>query len=988
MLRFLVRDRRGALSLIVPVLGFAYLPLDVSFRPLRDPAKAQDLLQVLWQVEAAALALSLAVVIFIFEAVYGRRLRPELRSLAESIWLPPIFYAGIFGLLLDGMVLLGGGRGAPGAWAATWTLVWAALTGLLLIALFIFVLGRIEPAALHALRLGDVQRQVERATEDVVVDRIALVLLRDLCQRTGIEFVPVFGSLSAPNLTPVPAGRSGVVGDVNLWRVGRVGRLSREFGLTRDGSELPVLLARLGANVRHDSPVMRVAHVITGQMRISSAFKIRRDESEAAFRATLTRLHEEGMQAIREASPATYAGIGGIYERLLLALPETWARYGQQFVPQLAAGIHPFESGFLDIVERNLYDELELAALGPSREVAHEALNLPLEVAIRATRLRASALSGRVMLLFGAVVVVVIRSPDSEERRRLLDWCLLRLHEYGGGYVEPLITDDSSDQVTREYGAAALIQVFDVLAQLGKAVIDHDPRETWLMTEINRYWNEFLEHWHPEHTAPRRWELEFLEERGDVPARQLEQVRASVVENEARAKTREEVDTWRGVERFGLLFWALRRLRDRRDPIYVEAWDAFAGYFGDVDALARIADCAIQADFEDRGRWSNWVLGELPRGQVHAMAVDIEFLQTFIVRALNLISPDGPTPQIEPFEWLAGRLEEAQATVQGVIENEALGPLLPEDRLEERAAKLVEAFQAMLRAREEQRDQRVIDAPLDDESVGQFTNSLRGAWRANRLLAPALGLAEQLEVIVGEADEDASRLGLRRWMPKGMFISDPRVMGAGWAANDIGRGLAEAEIEKLAEAAIASPEFAGREGMSLAERLRAAIVEVRQHGELVVVLVPVDWQLVQALELTMSGWRGGGVDPPGWLPEGGRDSFLGTADEVPVFDARRMPENKIVLIALDSFARWRQWRSAEDAPDVEVSLTAYGEEEARVLAEEREELFRADDRTTADARARAVRKSVLLDIIERFKVDVVNPEAARWLEVPVEFRQE
>jgi hypothetical protein len=441
LLGFLVRDRRGALSLIVPALGLAYLPWSVSFRPLRNPAKAHDLLQVLWQVQAAALALSLAVVIFIFEAVYGRRLRPELRSLAEAIWLPPIFYGGVFGLLLDGMVLLGGGHGAPGGWAATWTLIWAALTGLLLVALFILMLGHIEPTALHALRLADVQRQVERATEDVVVDRVALVLLRDLCQQNGIEFVPVFGSLSAPNLTAVAAGRSGVVRDINLWRVGRVGRLSGELAVTRDGNELPVLLVRLGTRVRDDSPVMRVAHVITSQIPISRAFKIRRDESEAAFRATLTQLHEEGMQAIREASPATYAGIGGIYERLLLALPETWAKYGQQFVPQLAAGVHPFELGFLDIVERNLYDELELAALGPSREVAHEALNLPIEVAIRATQLRASALSGRMMALFAAVVAVVIRAPDSEDRRRLLDWCLLRLHEYGRGYVEPLITN-------------------------------------------------------------------------------------------------------------------------------------------------------------------------------------------------------------------------------------------------------------------------------------------------------------------------------------------------------------------------------------------------------------------------------------------------------------------------------------------------------------------------------------------------------------------
>jgi hypothetical protein len=73
------------------------------------------------------------------------------------------------------------------------------------------------------------------------------------------------------------------------------------------------------------------------------------------------------------------------------------------------------------------------------------------------------------------------------------------------------------------------------------------------------------------------------------------------------------------------------------------------------------------------------------------------------------------------------------------------------------------------------------------------------------------------------------------------------------------------------------------------------------------------------------------------------------------------------------------------APDVEVSLTAYGEEEARRLAEEHEDLYRTEERTTFDARAREVRKCVLLDVIERFKIEVLDGEAARWFEVPAEF---
>jgi hypothetical protein len=134
----------GALS-----LGVAFLPWGVSLRPLRDEETARTYLQVLWQVEAAMLALSLAVIIFVFQAVYASRLRGSLRSFAEAVGLFPIIYVGVTGLALTGMVLLGGGRAAPGGWAATWAIVWAAGTLALLASLFVRTLRAIDPRQLH-----------------------------------------------------------------------------------------------------------------------------------------------------------------------------------------------------------------------------------------------------------------------------------------------------------------------------------------------------------------------------------------------------------------------------------------------------------------------------------------------------------------------------------------------------------------------------------------------------------------------------------------------------------------------------------------------------------------------------------------------------------------------------------------------------------------------------------------------------------------------
>jgi hypothetical protein len=132
--------------------------------------------------------------------------------------------------------------------------------------------------------------------------------------------------------------------------------------------------------------------------------------------------------------------------------------------------------------------------------------------------------------------------------------------------------------------------------------------------------------------------------------------------------------------------------------------------------------------------------------------------------------------------------------------------------------------------------------------------------------------------------------------------------------------------------------------------------------------------------------RGGDSEPPAWVPEEeGRGAFVGTVDGVPVFDVVDIPDDRIVVIALDGFLRWRQWQLAE-GHEVAVDLTAYDEEEARALVEEHEDWFRAEERTTAEARARHVRTLVLVDVYERFRVDVVDAEAARWLPVPDELR--
>jgi hypothetical protein len=423
--------RWWSLLLAIPAFGAPFLPLSWSLSPLRDTKKAQDYLQTLWQVQAAGLALSLAVVIFIFEAVYSTRPRPSLRGLAERISLPVIFYAGLYGLGLTGLVLLGGGQDSRGGWAATWAVVWAALSAVSLIGLFIAVLGQIEPDTLYRRWLDSLRNQANAVVEFDVLRRIAAARLQELCTEVAIDFHPVFGSDSSPHLAAVPARRSGVIHDVNLWRVAKAGRLSTELQVAQaHHNESPTILVMVGARVREGDALMRVARVIHQFSNFPNAFKIRRGDPEAEIRGTLRQVHDEASRLIRERSPGAYSEINEVYEHVLLAFPETWARYQQQFVPGLASGLHLFDWTLLDRVQDNLRDEIEQAVRGGSHEIAEEALNLPIVVAMRATELRATGLSDRMLGLFGFGLHVLVRLPADEYRQRVLGWSLLRLSEH------------------------------------------------------------------------------------------------------------------------------------------------------------------------------------------------------------------------------------------------------------------------------------------------------------------------------------------------------------------------------------------------------------------------------------------------------------------------------------------------------------------------------------------------------------------------------
>jgi hypothetical protein len=182
----------------------------------------------LWQVEAAALALSLAVILFLLQAVASSH-GGDLREFAEDSHLLKFLDVGVIALVLLGLTLLGGGWPGSGPWAATWTTAWAGATVLSLSLLFRWALAAVSQSRLHQRRLSRLSERAKEFVNDDVISRQAYKILEDFCGTEGVEFEPLFGrpTADAVRLTSVKTGN---ISDINLAALRRASRAANDAG--------------------------------------------------------------------------------------------------------------------------------------------------------------------------------------------------------------------------------------------------------------------------------------------------------------------------------------------------------------------------------------------------------------------------------------------------------------------------------------------------------------------------------------------------------------------------------------------------------------------------------------------------------------------------------------------------------------------------------------------------------------------------------------
>jgi hypothetical protein len=631
-----------------------------------------------------------------------------------------------------------------------------------------------------------------------------------------------------------------------------------------------------------------------------------------------------------------------------------------------------FEFGAVDQIERDVYFQIDETLKGDSAELARAAIEVPIDLLETAWEERSVALAGRMLDLLVAAWRAALGSPTTGgEVARAQIWN--RIFEVGHLVIEPRLTDVEAPLSVAQDAAAFLESIFGGFSDLLKAGLDADPRLP-LVQQVNARWDRFLRGWDSRSTN-RIIDVELLLRSG-APA-------SEIAERERQIRRASELDElnkgltiWRSALRLGLAMWCLRKGRQSHDEAWAEAFGLFAQSFGDLQSLADATSMAIEADFNDRStRWTRWVLDEREGGTAHIIAVDVLFLQTFLVLALRLVDADTAPPEITISDWLLGRSERFDEVIDSLLDDPFVQDyLLPPDA---RARSLVirEVLADSQRRREIDDQVGIRQAALEPAKVHEFVERVATAWEETRL-----GFAIATRLRSPDSAEDVRTRAVAHsefFIAKGHFITPTRVLGLDMVAQDIGRSLANEETEAVLAALSSAPVMQVPGQIPVSDAVRAAIAEMGKAAmPAALVITPLDWKRQALLADVLPRRLGGDAVPPWWLPPESQFLFGGLVDDLPII---AWPKAEQILVLSPLFIAAE---IAEDQPRVSVVVEALSLEEAADLARRNPRVIAGE--VPADQVVAEVQTRVRVRAASTFHFGVADVSAARQLRIQTE----
>ena len=902
--------------------GLIFVPFPNDWNPFGTTEDAEGFLRTLWQVEAAALALSLAIIVFAVQAFrsasqerYG-----ALRRYIRASWLQEGYEQGVVALLIAAVVLIGAGHGGPAGSAG-------AVAGLACF-LSVFVLPPLLNGALRTSRRDFLREERESRLTAAVSEQVD----QDVAARHGFLLITELEAAEPINLdlfarakgdTPMNAllaNSAGAVADINVLRLIRLARSARDSGgvtlVTRlgdyVGTRSQLLLLPAAASERDMRRAGRIVKLRAGR---------RREETLAQY---LDDLEEEAVAAIRTGAPASFDAIGDAYVETLMEFPRSWARYGHEYSSSVARGLEFFPTGPVDTIARQFYTNIKEALRGSSDDVLLTAAYLPMRVCSRAVEYHAEGLLTN-MIRLHSVFVAAGWTQGGDKGTLLANDASRHLVEFTRYYLQPRLEEGDIDDRLRFGGYVRLVyDQFNAILKLG---VDRGAVE--FLQKVDGDWDTLLEHWEVDEYSTPPALMDQLEEaagRGEPgAAERLKEAK----ETAQLAELRRDLDDRRTMLRFGLALWAWTQ----KPSAWRESFAYFSTQLGGLDRLTQTTTKAMDAEFRDRAPWSNWILDTLQEGRVHSIGVATGIVETFIAVALRSIQPDEPAPKLPPTEWMSVQLDHARKVLKDAVSDERNDDLRD---VTERAAKVQEAIEAGAETWRQQERMDIIEAPLDAEKVATFREPARDSLVKARVVPGLLSLAGALTPL--DTPPDRPPL-IQSQVHKGLFVANSRWVGAGMVAKDVGRQTAQLELrtliqpmESLDRRSLVADEHRGAEIASeLREQLRLAVADAARETEptSVVLLLPISWQLSEALGFPFLGRSA--KPPEDWgLSEGAVHAFAGVFEGVATYRFPHVPRDVLYVVDLSRYVAADTWQPTEEQI---VTVSVLTEEEARDRAQ-------------------------------------------------------
>ena len=873
---------------------------------LLKPTAGQRFLTTIWQIEAVALALSVAVIIFGFQAFSSSpysRVSGALADFARRSGLYLVLGVGASGLLLPGLVQAGYGSGAPGGWSLTWASCICAAGLALIPVTFVRAIRSVDPARLERARNERLQAVVSASIQSELRDRIALVLSDALCSAESMSFQVLSFPQPPSRFRAIRADSQRVVKDV------RIRRLWWRAGWRSPLAPRAYLLVRLGRVVPSGAAVAYLPSARSERRRWEKRIvRYKRRPVRDDLTDHVRELHEDAIAAIREGRQGSFQQALAAFREMLLAYPLALTRYDLRFTPELASAAGPFEIGPLDVVIRHLFDEASEAIHAANRELVMESTSVASEVVARAVPLGATGLVRRMFGLLGSECVEVLRLPASNRVRSLGEWCVGRVFEMLRFSVLPQVQGMSSHPLPWNEASGLAIGTFVEVGILLKEVSDIGDLEAF--KSVNERWSDVLRGWDPESRAPSETAIQIQEHHLGPGHPDVIRLREERDVARDQAELLSELSLQRSHYRFLVAAWKLRRLRLREGDGTAEAavFRELAGHFRDARSLEAAVARAYDEEFVGGGgALYGWIATEAGDSAIgygpHSIAggAEPELLRCFLVLFVLLANPASGVSPFEAGDWLGPRLAQLNDELGRLYADSDLWAAVGIDQLDERVEAVRDALHESVALHRRSTERALAESTPRVDLIERFEEALVQIRRANRVAAGVFELG-------GSAVEDgACPPGVRHvvcatTLSKNDFTTEQSDANDSVVAAGIGSRLGLNDVSLLNSLFSALTDYDPR-GASTADAIRKGLAHLGANGYTPSILVlSSDWRRLMALDLPPIGTYDGVVE----LPAGLVRLMRGTFEGIPVLVLPNASHDVAVAVDLARFGEWHE----------------------------------------------------------------------------------